>query len=98
MSKVRTYGMDQRTLEAVAEHVYDFMIQKSGDNARNNPEAESLLNFLIGHRDQSKLIIMTSVAFAIGNFDRIEKVECEAELDGSGNMAKPEPVSPKYVT
>ena len=96
--RVRTYGVSKETLSNLTSHVFaDFYLKTA-----NKPEVKGTLEVIEAmndHPDLCKLLIMATAVFAIGNFDRIDKLERWAEVseDGKIDNASLEEFNPDFV-
>ncbi len=99
MSKIRTYGIEKEMLESITEHIYcDLLDRTSKALVNGKSDMVDVVDILLNKPIPSKSIIMASLIFGIGNFDRIDKIECDAELNVNGEMEKPVPITQKYIS
>lgn len=96
MSKVRTYGVSQEVLEKVSNVIYLSLIGRIG-SIEPSDEIREIMDVLINKPLTAKTLILSSLIYGIGNFDRIEKVELEGELGENGDLVKPSEVRPDYI-
>ncbi len=83
--RVRTYGVTKETLNNLTNHVFtDFCMRVA-----NNPDvggSQETYEAMVDHPDLCKMLIMATAVFAVGNFDRIDKLERWAEVDETGKI------------
>jgi len=78
--KVRTYGLDRETLDKLINQIYGSLCELAEKTNLPNTKAPQLSHVLEEHKNETALILIQSITFTIGNFDRIPKVELEGEL------------------
>lgn len=96
--RVRTYGVSKETLSNLADHVFvDFCTKVI--NSPNVDGTQEVYEAMRDHPVLCKMLIMATAVFAIGNFDRIEKLERWAEVseDGKIDNASLEEFNPEFV-
>lgn len=96
MGKVRTYGVSKEVLEAVSNEIYLNLIERVG-SVKPDKNIEEIMEVLLMKPSASKTLIVSSLIYGIGNFDRIDKVEIDAELGKDGLLEKPTEVRPDYI-
>lgn len=97
--KFRTYGVSQEQAEKAAVHVFTDLYLRANKNTNDTPEIKALIEMMKKYPMQCQMIIVSALVFAIGNFDRIEKVERWGTVDEDGNIdvAALEAFNPKFV-
>ena len=83
--KVRTYGVSKETLSNLTNHVFANFYFKTAENA-NMDGVKEVLETMNDHPDLCRMLIMATAVFAIGNFDRIDKLERWAEVTEGGKL------------
>jgi len=99
MSKVRTYGISKETLSAVTSSLFLSLYTKTRLNQHKAEALEIMADMMEAYPDQCRMIIMGSVVFAIGNFDRIDKIEGFTKVleDGSLQTEGIEIFNPEFI-
>ena len=96
--RVRTYGISRETLSKLTEHVFaDFYFKTA-----SSPDVDGtkeVLEVMGKHPDLCRMLIMVTAVCAIGNFDRIDKLERWAEVseDGKIDNTSLEEFNPEFV-
>ncbi len=99
MSRYNTYGMSPETIEKVSDAIYENMLLRTSSKLlEGNKDFEEIADTLINRPIASKALIVTSLVFGIGNFDRIDKIELDAEMNEKGELEKPREVRREYVS
>lgn len=96
--RVRTYGVSRETLSKLTEHVFaDFYFKTA--SSPNVDGTKEVLEAIGKHPDLCRMLIMATAVFAIGNFDRIDKLErwTEASEDGKLDNTTLEEFNPDFV-
>lgn len=96
--KVRTYGVSRETLSNLTAHVFADFYLKTAENV-DNEGAKELLETMNTNSDLCRMLIMATAVFAVGNFDRIDKLERWVEVDESGKIDNDnlEEFNPEFV-
>ena len=97
--KFRTYGVSTTQAEKAAVHVFTDLYLRANKNTNNTPEVEALIEMMKKYPMQCQMVIVSAIIFAIGNFDRIEKIERWGTLseDGDIDVKTLEAFDPKFV-
>ena len=96
--KVRTYGVSRETLSNLTAHVFADFYLKTAENV-DSEGAKEMLEAMNAHSGLCQMLIMATAVFAVGNFDRIDKLERWAEVDEGGKIDNEslEAFNPEFV-
>ena len=96
MDKIRTYGVTKEVLGRVSDAIYMSLMEMAG-SAKPSKEIEEIMEVLLTKPLTARALIVSSLIYGIGNFDRIEKVELNTELGEDGLLKNPTVVRPDYI-
>jgi len=94
---VRTYGVRTEVAEHMMTAIYNSLVQKVAATPASEP-TDKFLRVLLDYPVEAKSIIMTTLVFTVGNFDRIAKDEFDATVGEDGMMGDLKPVKVGYST
>ena len=97
--KFRTYGISQEQATKTTNHIFTDFYLRVMNATEIDDEAKALIKIMTEHPRQCQMLILSTLVFAVGNFDRIEKVERWATLkeDGDIDTENLEMLDPRFV-
>ena len=100
MPTVRTYGVSPETLEKLSDSVYLNMVERISGvlSKEKNDDLKEILDTLVNRPLSSKSLIVASLIYGIGNFDRIVKIELDAKLNDEGTLENPKERTKEYIS
>ncbi len=98
--KVSTYGVEPDVLYKIIDNVLFNTYMGTKLDSTQDPMITKLSEFIEDNPQGARLLIGAGVAFAIGNFDRIDKIAMEGDLvDGKiTNAQKKEDSTESFIS
>ena len=78
MSTVRTYGLSGEVVEILTTEIVDALIKKAEAGIEVDPATRKLFLLMKENPEEFHCVVMSTLVFSIGNFDRIPKTEFDA--------------------
>ena len=78
MSTVRTYGISGEVAEVLTTEIVAGLLRKAEECIESDSETRKLFLMMKENPEEFHCVVMSTLIFSIGNFDRIPKTEFDA--------------------
>lgn len=98
--KVRTYGISRETAGKLMDTIFTDFYLKAKKVESKDLTSGMMVDLLEAYPEQCRMLILSSAVFAIGNFDRIDKVAMWGKVDDRGliDNSTLEEIKPNFIS